>query len=215
MGRGFIVPGGVRFHAPPVQRSSILSRLARAERDLQDTADMVFESSAVAARFEETGRVTRPVAEELGLVGPVARASECDRDVRRDHPRGIYRFAHVPTAIAPGGDVMARALVRWVEIQRSLTFVKERIASLLDGPITEPVGTRAPRSVSVVLVEGWRGEIAHVAVTDDAGEYAAYRIVDPSFHNWFGLTMALRDCPISDFPLCNKSFNLSYAGHDL
>jgi Ni,Fe-hydrogenase III large subunit len=155
------------------------------------------------------------VAEELGLVGPVARASECDRDVRRDHPRGIYRFAHVPTATAPGGDVMARALVRWVEIQRSITFVKEQMASLADSPIAETVTARAPRSACVSLVEGWRGEIAHVAVTDDAGDYVAYRIVDPSFHNWFGLTMALRDCPISDFPLCNKSFNLSYAGHDL
>jgi Ni,Fe-hydrogenase III large subunit len=215
MGRGFIVPGGVRFHIPPAERSSVLARLARAERDLHDTSELAFEFSAVAARFEETGKVSRHVAEELGLVGPVARASECDRDVRRDHPRGIYRFAHVPTAIAPGGDVMARALVRRVEIQRSLTFVKEHIASLFEGPIVEAVATRAPRSVSVSLVEGWRGEIAHVAVTDEDGEYAAYRIVDPSFHNWFGLTMALRDCPISDFPLCNKSFNLSYAGHDL
>jgi Ni,Fe-hydrogenase III large subunit len=215
MGRGFVIPGGVRFNVPPADRALLIERITRAERDLRDSADLALESSAVAARFEETGKIPQQVAEELGLVGPVARASECDRDVRRDHPRGIYRFAHVPTAIAPGGDVMARALVRWVEIQRSLTFVKEQIASRLESPVVEPVRERTPRSVCVSLVEGWRGEIAHVAVTDDSGDYAAYRIVDPSFHNWFGLTMALRDCPISDFPLCNKSFNLSYAGHDL
>ena len=65
------------------------------------------------------------------------------------------------------------------------------------------------------LVEGWRGEIAHVAVTDAQGRLARYKVKDPSFHNWFGLAMALRDGQISDFPLCNKSFNLSYAGHDL
>jgi Ni,Fe-hydrogenase III large subunit len=65
------------------------------------------------------------------------------------------------------------------------------------------------------MVEGWRGEIAHVAVTSSDGRLSGYKIVDPSFHNWFGLTMAMRGNPISDFPLCNKSFNLSYAGHDL
>ena len=73
----------------------------------------------------------------------------------------------------------------------------------------------APRSLVVSLVEGWRGEIAHVAVTDAQGRLARYKVKDPSFHNWFGLAMALRNGQISDFPLCNKSFNLSYAGHDL
>jgi Ni,Fe-hydrogenase III large subunit len=68
---------------------------------------------------------------------------------------------------------------------------------------------------AVALIEGWRGEICHVALTDDAGRFAAYKVVDPSFHNWAGLAMALRDQQISDFPLCNKSFNLSYCGHDL
>jgi Ni,Fe-hydrogenase III large subunit len=65
------------------------------------------------------------------------------------------------------------------------------------------------------MVEGWRGEIVHMAITDERGEIAGYKIVDPSFHNWFGLAVALRGQQISDFPLCNKSFNLSYAGNDL
>ena len=64
-------------------------------------------------------------------------------------------------------------------------------------------------------MSGWRGEIAHIALTDDKGEPETWKVVDPSFHNWFGLALALRGQPISDFPLCNKSFNLSYAGHDL
>ncbi len=76
-------------------------------------------------------------------------------------------------------------------------------------------GPLAPGALVVTLVEGWRGEIAHVAVTDAAGRLGAYKVKDPSFHNWMGLAMALRDGQISDFPLCNKSFNLSYAGHDL
>ena len=72
-----------------------------------------------------------------------------------------------------------------------------------------------PNQFVVSLVEGWRGEICHVAITDARGAFARYKVVDPSFHNWQGLAMALRGGPISDFPLINKSFNLSYAGHDL
>jgi Ni,Fe-hydrogenase III large subunit len=73
----------------------------------------------------------------------------------------------------------------------------------------------APRQLACTLIEGWRGEICHVAITDSAGKFLRYKITDPSFHNWIGLAMALRDQQISDFPLCNKSFNLSYCGHDL
>ena len=77
------------------------------------------------------------------------------------------------------------------------------------------MGPPAPNKVAVSLIEGWRGELCHVAQTDDAGRFERYKIVDPSFHNWLGLALALRGQQISDFPLCNKSFNLSYCGHDL
>ena len=76
-------------------------------------------------------------------------------------------------------------------------------------------GPPRPDLFCVSLVEGWRGEICHVALTDARGRLARYKIVDPSFHNWMGLALALREQQISDFPLCNKSFNLSYCGHDL
>jgi Ni,Fe-hydrogenase III large subunit len=229
-GRGLIKPGGVRFGLSAEQRKDFLTRLARAERDLRDTAQVTFHSPTVGSRFEQTGFVTREVAEELGLVGPVARASGCDRDVRRDHPFGIFRFAHIPVALVESGDVMARALVRWLETQRSMTFLREQINELpeeslsVDIPGQDPSGGAdsggspgplASESLAVSMVEGWRGEIVHVAVTSADGRLAGYKIVDPSFHNWFGLTLALRGNQISDFPLCNKSFNLSYAGHDL
>ena len=83
------------------------------------------------------------------------------------------------------------------------------------GSLRAPVGVLRPNHLAVVLVEGWRGEICHVALTDAHSRFARYKIVDPSFHNWMGLALALRDEQISDFPLCNKSFNLSYCGHDL
>ena len=83
------------------------------------------------------------------------------------------------------------------------------------GAVSASCGPLAPLSLAVSMVEGWRGEICHVAITDAAGRFSAYKIVDPSFHNWAGLQMALRNQPISDFPVCNKSFSLSYCGHDL
>jgi len=86
---------------------------------------------------------------------------------------------------------------------------------LPDGPVRAEVGELKPEHFAVTLVEGWRGEICHVALTDARGRFSRYKVVDPSFHNWAGLAMALRGQQISDFPLCNKSFNLSYCGHDL
>jgi Ni,Fe-hydrogenase III large subunit len=167
------------------------------------------------ARFESTGAVSRRYAEDLGLVGPAARASGLERDARAEFPSGIHRFFQIPVSTSASGDVFARAYVRWLEIQRSAAFIRDQVRALPEGPARAAVGEPAPDSIAVSLVEGWRGEICHVAITDGRGRFAAYKVVDPSFHNWMGLAMALRGQEISDFPLCNKSFNLSYCGHDL
>src|SRR5439155_27153942 len=113
------------------------------------------------------------------------------------------------------GDVFARAYVRALEVQRSGEFILKQLTKLPNGPDRVPVGPLRPNALTISLVEGWRGEICHVALTDAHGRFARYKVVDPSFHNWFGLALALRGQQISDFPLCNKSFNLSYCGHDL
>jgi Ni,Fe-hydrogenase III large subunit len=102
-----------------------------------------------------------------------------------------------------------------LEIQRSLDFILARLDALPEGPIAGTIGALMPEALVVSLTEGWRGEIVHVAVTDAQGRFRRYKVVDPSFHNWMGLALAMRRQPISDFPLCNKSFNLSYCGHDL
>jgi Ni,Fe-hydrogenase III large subunit len=214
-GRGLLSVGGVRFGLDSSMRKTFLERLAKDETALRTVADLMFDTPSVLSRFEGTGIVSVEQARDLGLVGPVARASGVSRDVRHDHPTGMFRFAHIPLTMAKTGDVMARALVRRLEMQRSLTFVQEQLRELPDGPLTTKVEPAEPNRMVVALVEGWRGEIAHVAVTDHRGQLRGYKIVDPSFHNWFGLSVALRGNQISDFPLCNKSFNLSYAGHDL
>jgi Ni,Fe-hydrogenase III large subunit len=189
--------------------------LEAAYRDVENAANLLWNSVSVQARFEGTGVVERDVCRDLGMVGPAARACGIECDVRQDFPYGIYRFAQVPVSTWNTGDVFARAYVRWLEIQRSVAFIREQLRALPDGPIRANVAGLKPDQRVVTLVESWRGEICHVAMTDSQGRFSRYKIVDPSFHNWTGLAMALRDQQISDFPLCNKSFNLSYCGHDL
>ena len=214
-GRGLVRPGGVAFDLEPERVAELRVRLDRTLTDVAGAVDLLWESPSVMARFEETGPVSREVAEALGLVGVAARASGLERDVRFDFPSGIFRWAQIPVSTWQTGDVFARAWVRWLEIQRSAEFIREQLQALPDGPLCAPSGPLAPNQMAVSLVEGWRGEICHVALTDESGRLAHYKVVDPSFHNWMGLAMALRDQEISDFPLCNKSFNLSYCGHDL
>ena len=214
-GRGFVRPGGVAFDLEAARVAELGDRLDRTLKDVAGAVGLLWESPSVLARFEETGPVSREVAEALGLVGVAARASGLERDVRFDFPAGISRLAQIPVSSWQSGDVFARAWVRWLEIQRSAEFIRDQLRALPDGPIRIAVGPLFPDQLVVSLVEGWRGEICHVAVTDGDGRLAHYKVVDPSFHNWMGLAMALRDQEISDFPLCNKSFNLSYCGHDL
>jgi Ni,Fe-hydrogenase III large subunit len=214
-GRSLVRPGGVRFDADAALVEEMQRRLDAASTDVASAARLLWESPSVTARFQGVGIVTRETCEELGLVGPVARACGVASDVRSAFPSGIYQLTHVPLSTAPSGDVFARAYVRWLEIQRSSRFMREQLAMLPAGPVRLPVESLRAEHFVAVLVEGWRGEIAHVAITDEGGRLAAYKVVDPSFKNWAGLAMAMRGQQISDFPLCNKSFNLSYCGHDL
>jgi Ni,Fe-hydrogenase III large subunit len=205
----------VAFDLDEERAADMLARLERAIADVAGAVQLLWESPSVQARFEDTGVLPREICLELGIVGPAARASGLSRDARAEFPSGIWRFRQIPVSTADSGDVLARAFVRWLEIQRSGAFVKEQLAALPGGPIRAPLEELAPNQIAVTLVEGWRGEICHVAVTDVRGRFATYRVVDPSFHNWAGLAYAMRSQEISDFPLCNKSFNLSYCGHDL
>jgi len=214
-GRGFVRPGGLGSDLGEDERVELLKRLAAAGRDVANAVELLWDSSSVMARLEDTGKLGRDEARELGLVGPAARATGLARDARCDRPTGIYRFAQIPVATCESGDVFARAMVRWLEIGKSLVFIKERLAALPGGAVRAEVGALAPGSLATSLVEGWRGEICHVATTDGEGRFSRYKVVDPSFRNWPGLARALRGQEISDFPLCNKSFNLSYCGHDL
>jgi Ni,Fe-hydrogenase III large subunit len=214
-GRGMIRPGGVGFDLDEERKKQFLERLETAYRDVANAAGLLWDSASVQARFEGTGAVSLEDCMAIGMVGPAGRACGAESDVRQDFPAGIYRFAQVPVSTWETGDVFARAFVRWLEIQRSVGFIRSQLQELPDGPIRADVRAARPDHLVASLVEGWRGETCHVALTDGQGRFARYKVIDPSFHNWYGMALALRDQQISDFPLCNKSFNLSYCGHDL
>jgi len=214
-GRSLVRPGGVSFDLDDASRQQASNRLETAFADVENAVNLLWNASSVQARFEGVGSVSRDNCLALGVVGPAARACGIESDARQDFPSGIFRFAQVPVSTWSTGDVFARAYVRWLEIQRSVAFLRDQLRGFPDGPIRGEAMALKPDQIVVALVEGWRGEICHVALTDADGRFARYKIVDPSFHNWMALGLALRDQQISDFPLCNKSFNLSYCGHDL
>lgn len=214
-GRGLIRPGGVNFDIPPEMATEIARRVEILRDELQPVARLFFGTASVQSRLEGVGIVTEEQCVTHGFVGPVARSCEVPRDVRHDHAYGVFRFAQVPVATAWAGDAFARALVRWLEIQRSIEFVRDQVTALPKGDPRVACGTLHAGELVVALEEGWRGEVAHVVITDNAGGVRRHKVIDPSFHNWPAVAVAMAGNQISDFPLCNKSFNLSYAGHDL
>ncbi len=214
-GRGLVRPGGVAYDLEAADIAELQKRLEAIMRDVANAVNLLWNSPSVMSRFEDTGRVTAETARDIGLVGPAARASGLECDVRHDFPYGIYRFSQIPVSTGRTGDVFERAYVRWLEIQRSGDFVRDQLLMLTKGPTRNQPAPATPNAMVVSMVEGWRGAICHVGLTDESGCFATYKVVDPSFHNWMGLALAMRNQQISDFPLCNKSFNLSYCGHDL
>jgi Ni,Fe-hydrogenase III large subunit len=214
-GRSMMLPGGVRFDIDAEMAAELSDGIRACARDAAGACELLWTTPSVLARFEGTGAMKQETALEVGLTGPAARACGVDRDTRRDLPAGIWRFSHVPVATWRTGDVFARAYVRWLEAQRSLAFIQDQLESLPSGEIRIQLPRPARSAMAVSMVEGWRGAICHAVLTDSDGRFARYKVVDPSFRDWFGLALAMRGGEISDFPLCNKSFNLSYCGHDL
>ncbi|MDR0816180.1 MAG: hydrogenase [Desulfovibrio sp.] len=216
--RGLFVPGGTAFDLDPALARVLMDKVALAARDVQGAVRLVWDSPSVMARLTGIGVLPTSVAASLGMVGPPARASGLARDARRSHPLPCLPALEKICA-ADGGDVGDRTVLRYDEVLASAALCQNILKDLPAGGCRAEKQKKfhavAPKHIAVALAEGWRGEVCHVALTDEIGHFAAYSIVDPSFHNWAGLAYALRGQQISDFPLCNKSFNLSYCGHDL
>lgn len=214
-GRSLLRPGGVLFDMDAKMIDSFKQRLLKTKEEMKDVSNLFFAQPSVLSRLENVGIVSAESVRELGFVGLTARASGCARDVRVDYAHGMYRFHQVPISLANNGDVYSRAMIRWLESQRSIDVLLELFERMPKGDLMAAMGPLKERHMTVSLVEGWRGEIIHTVITGGNSQIARYKIKDPSFNNWLALSLAVRGGQISDFPLCNKSFNLSYAGHDL
>ena len=216
-GKGLVRPGGVAFVMAAEQRKLIIDKLDEIEPQVKNVCDLLFTAHTVQARFEGTGPVSREMAADLGLVGYAGRACGLAYDARVAFPTECYGQLPHNTNEMTNGDVYSRASVRREEIMHSLALIR----LLLKRPETTAQAVMmeerplAADSLVVTINEGWRGEVSHCVLTAADGSILRYKVKDPSFHNWTGLAMSLRNQGISDFPLCNKSYNLSYCGFDL
>ncbi|NUR97274.1 MAG: formate hydrogenase [Kribbellaceae bacterium] len=209
--RGAISPGAAHVRALP--EPEVLGATAA---DIQEIVDIALSNSVVLDRMTGTAVLTRDQAREIGTLGYVARASGLDHDARRDHP-----FTPLTAAVAApdhtAGDVLARLLTRLDEIHNSIALITSLLETRppLSAETVKPTWLAAGLTSGVGLVEGWRGTIAHRVEFAPDSTVSRLKIVDPSFFNWPALPVALADTIVPDFPLTNKSFNLSYAGNDL
>ena len=219
--KGLLRPGGTDHPLDAETTEMIRHNVREIARRYDEVRHDLKSSPSLLARFEQCGTVPREEMLRIGGVGQAARASGVERDLRASHPWGCYAtlLRHEPI-VKLQGDVMARLMVRCREVLQSAACIDTLTArraeigfgTLPQSDYTTPL---APRSLAFGLIEGWRGETCHVVITDAAGHIAACRVKDPSLHNWLALALAVRGEGISDFPICNKSFNLSYCGHDL
>ena len=217
-GRGLIEPGGCRYDITPEIRQNLIKTLSMTLERIIKFRKSFLNSPSVLSRLQTTGVVGAELVGDLNLVGVASRASGCRRDIRINYPHGMYRTFHPDKRIMHDGDVYARTVIRLQESVDSLNFVLELLDILDDNEHVQPKRTPTPMPPEVFTLgvcEAPRGELAHVIITKSNGNAQVYKVKDPSFNNWMGLMMALRGENISDFPLCNKSFDLSYCGYDL
>ena len=216
LGKGNVRPGYAPYAFTPALKEQLLGDLAAYERDFNEMCDKIMNYAGVLSRLEMTGVVTTELAASIGAVGMAAKCAGVCRDTRASHPYGAYSQLEVNPVVKSTGDVLARTELRIEEVRQSLVIIRQLLDRMpvFDGKMVS-CGKPAAASFAIALTEGWRGEICHCAITDASGELAMYKIKDPSFHNWMALALAVRNNEISDFPICNKSFNLSYCGHDL
>jgi Ni,Fe-hydrogenase III large subunit/Ni,Fe-hydrogenase III component G len=212
--RGAVVPGGLAGPAtrPP---ASLVRDVARVVEEFEEVARLSLDSMMVLERLQGTGRLTTQTAREMQVVGMVARASGIAADARRDAPFPPYDTLGVRVPVYETGDVWARTMVRLDEARESARLIAAILEHLPEGEVRVPLGDLRAGEHATVVVEGWRGPIWYWALAGGPDSLVRVKVVDPSFRNWPALEYAVLKNIVPDFPLCNKSFNLSYSGNDL
>ena len=212
--RGMACLGGVRFDWDAEQINMLEKLIAELRPQFESLIELIEGSSSTRDRLEGTGIITPKVARDLGIVGVAGRASGFDHDLRRDFPHEAYEHTEFKVPVHTEGDVEHRMQVRIDEVRQSLEIICQLLSGLLPGPIRTDVGELPADRTALGYVEGWRGEIFHWIRTAPGNRLARCKIKDPSLQNWPALSEAILGNIIPDFPVVNKSFNLSYSGTD-
>ena len=213
--RSVNVPGGVRNDKVTGNEAEIAKRLSDLKRELDDTADIIRRQTMLTDRIENTGVLSEKIAFDLHAVGPAARASGLSNDVRKSLPYAAYSQLDFEIPVFTGGDVSCRMHVKLEECYQSIHLMNQVIEALPEGPTSVKI-ERLPAGQSAFgITESPRGENVHWVMTAEDGTIARYKVRTPSFCNWPVLCYAVQGNIVPDFPLINKSFNLSYAGNDL
>jgi len=216
LSKGLIRPGYNPYPFTSALAERLNSVLDAFEPDFREMNREMSSLPSTLSRFERTGMLKYEQLLSIGTVGMSARMNALNRDIRISHPYGLYpELNHIPV-IKHHGDVYSRVQIRKEEVIQSISYLRLLLKNI---PEAESYDNQylqlKPDSFAISLTEGWRGEICHTAITDKEGDLIIYKVKDPSFHNWLALALAVRNNEISDFPVCNKSFDLSYCGHDL
>ncbi len=212
--RGMACLGGVRFDFQADQLRALVKLADEFQKEFSELVELIRSHSGTRDRLETTGVLKPQVARDLGIVGVAGRASGFDHDLRRDFPHAFYDQVQFAVPVFTEGDVQRRMVVRREEVFQSLGILRQVLEKLPDGPIATQVGEAPPDRVALGYVEGWRGEIFHWIHTAPGNRLARCKIKDPSLQNWPALNEAILGNIIPDFPVVNKSFNLSYSGTD-
>ena len=212
--RGAVVPGGVAGPAA-APLASFGRDVERLVREFEEVARLSLDNMMVLERLQGTGRLTTTTAREMQVVGMVARASGIAADARRDAPFAPYDTLGVQVPVYDTGDVWARTMVRLDEARESARLITRLLDGLPSGDVAAPLGDLRAGAHATVVVEGWRGPIWYWVLAGGPAVLTRVKVVDPSFRNWPALEHAVLKNIVPDFPLCNKSFNLSYSGTDL
>jgi Ni,Fe-hydrogenase III large subunit len=197
------------------RRRELLLHLEKLEREFDGLVTLLIDSGTFTDRVDGTGVLESALARELGVVGIAARASGLDLDLRRDQPHDAYSGLRFLVPVEEGGDVRARLMVRAREVEQSLSILRQVLEGLAEGPVLISLPDALPaRHSALGWAEGWRGECLHFVETDEEGRLRRVKVTDPSSKNWPALARAVPGNIVPDFPVINKSFNLSYSGND-
>ena len=213
--RGAVVPGGVAGPIAGAALGELASAVEALTAAFEEIARLSLDNTMVLERLQGTGRLTEQTARELQVVGLVGRASGIDADCRRDAPFAAYGELDVRVAVYATGDVWARTMVRLDEAREAARLIRAAAGRTPEGPTRVALPPLPAGGQAFGVVEAWRGPVWHWVVADGPATLRRVKIVDPSFRNWPALEYAVLKNIVPDFPLCNKSFNLSYSGNDL